>query len=251
MPELELLQFHSSHFNEKARWALDWKGLPHRRTSLLPGPHMPRVKRLTGQTSTPVLRVDERAVAGSARILEELEALQPDPPLFPAEPQARAAVDRLQAHFDEEVGPPVRTALFSVLLDEAGFLCRIFDRDRPAWQRWAYRSTFPLVKPLVRRGNGVTDEAAVEAAFAATEAALDLVAERSAGTGYLVGDGFTAADLAAAALLAPTVRLEHPDMQRPAPIPGAVLEWIERWESHPGAAWVRETYRRHRPVPAA
>ena len=33
---IELLQFPYSHFNEKARWALDFKGLRHVRTSLLP-----------------------------------------------------------------------------------------------------------------------------------------------------------------------------------------------------------------------
>jgi glutathione S-transferase len=42
----ELLQFPYSNFNEKARWAFDWKGVPHRRTNLLPGPHMARVRRI-------------------------------------------------------------------------------------------------------------------------------------------------------------------------------------------------------------
>ena len=34
-----LWQFTASHYNEKARWALDWKGVAHVRQSLLPGPH--------------------------------------------------------------------------------------------------------------------------------------------------------------------------------------------------------------------
>ncbi len=57
---LELLQFRHSPYNEKARWALDFKQLPHRRRSLLPGPHMGVVKRLTGRTETPVLRARRR-----------------------------------------------------------------------------------------------------------------------------------------------------------------------------------------------
>ncbi len=252
-PQIELVQFLASHFNEKARWALDWKGLPHTRRSLLPGPHIPVVRRLSGQTATPVLLIDERVVAGSADILAALEELRPEPPLFPSDPEARAEVEALQAHFDEEVGPQVRTALFSVLLDEPGYLCAIFDRERPGWQRALYRAVFPLVSGLVRKGNGVTGPEAVEAAFAATERALDLVARRSGGTGYLVGDGFTAADLAAAALLAPTLSLDHPDMARPEPLPERVRAWLARWEKHPASAWVRETYRRHRPprAPAA
>ena len=34
-----LLQFTFSHYNEKARWALDFKRVPHVRRSLIPGPH--------------------------------------------------------------------------------------------------------------------------------------------------------------------------------------------------------------------
>ena len=83
--ELELIQFRYSHYNEKARWALDFKGLPHRRTSLLPGPHMGKVKKLTGQTSTPVLRLGGRYVAGSAAIIAALEQAHPEPALYPAE----------------------------------------------------------------------------------------------------------------------------------------------------------------------
>ena len=47
----ELLQFPYSHFNEKARWALDHKRVPHQRRNLLPGPHAVQLKRLTGQSS--------------------------------------------------------------------------------------------------------------------------------------------------------------------------------------------------------
>ena len=37
---IELLQFRHSPYNEKVRWALDLKRVPHRRHSLLPGPHV-------------------------------------------------------------------------------------------------------------------------------------------------------------------------------------------------------------------
>ena len=50
-----LFQFRASHFTEKARWALDWKGIPHVRHMLLPGPHLPRMLWMTGQQQVPVL----------------------------------------------------------------------------------------------------------------------------------------------------------------------------------------------------
>jgi hypothetical protein len=36
MGEIELFQFTGSHFNEKARWGLDLKRVPHSRISLMP-----------------------------------------------------------------------------------------------------------------------------------------------------------------------------------------------------------------------
>ncbi|MEN8185402.1 MAG: glutathione S-transferase N-terminal domain-containing protein, partial [Myxococcota bacterium] len=89
-PDLELLQFPYSHFNEKARWGLDHKGLAHRRTSVLPGPHAPRIQRLTGQSQVPVARFGGAWVNGSARILDELERRQPEPPLYPSDPAERS-----------------------------------------------------------------------------------------------------------------------------------------------------------------
>ena len=61
---LELHQFPFSHYNEKARWALDWKGVPHVRRSYLPGPHMLPVYRLSGQRSVPVLRAGTEVIPG-------------------------------------------------------------------------------------------------------------------------------------------------------------------------------------------
>ena len=68
-----LWQFTGSHFNEKARWALDWKGVRHERRSLLPGPHALKIWRMTGQTSVPVLELDGRAIHDSTRIIAALE----------------------------------------------------------------------------------------------------------------------------------------------------------------------------------
>ncbi len=108
-----------------------------------------------------------------------------------------------------------------------------------------------LPRDLPARANGVTGPEAIDAAFADTEAALDRVVAETGSTGYLVGDRFTAADLAAAALLAPCANPNHPAMHRAAPRPASVDAWLARWATHPGVAWVHEIYRRHRPPSAA
>jgi glutathione S-transferase len=244
---LELLQFRLSHYNEKARWALDWKGAPHRRTDLLPGPHAPRILWLTGRTQTPVLRVDGRIVADSARILEELERLFPEPPLLPKEPSLRRRALEIESRFDSEVGPAVRRTLFRVLLAEPDYVCGLFSEGRPRAQRRLYRALFPVTRTLMGRSMQVGD-AAVAEAEKEVERALDFVAREAGPGGQLVGDAFSVADLTAAALLAPAVSPDHPDMALPQPRPAGVEAFLARWAAHPGAEWVREQYRRHRPL---
>ena len=50
------------------------------------------VERLSGQPLVPVLELDGRVIADSTAIIEELERLQPDPPLYPREPSRHAEV---------------------------------------------------------------------------------------------------------------------------------------------------------------
>ena len=72
-----LLTIRVSHYNEKARWALDWKGAAHERQSLLPGPHMRTVKKLTNGATVqvPVLVEAQQVIAGSAAIIEHLDEI--------------------------------------------------------------------------------------------------------------------------------------------------------------------------------
>ncbi len=72
-----LWQFTSSHFNEKARWALDYKRVRHIRRSLVPGFHVFTIKRMTGKTHVPVLQLNGKTISDSSRIIEELERAFP------------------------------------------------------------------------------------------------------------------------------------------------------------------------------
>ena len=247
----ELLQFPYSHFNEKARWALDWKGLPHRRTNLLPGPHEGRVKKLAPASTVPLLRIDGRVVQGSAQIIDELERLQPEPPLYPSDPALRTRALEIQSWFDDEVGPMARLALFSRLMDEGGYVCRMFGEGHVLPVRILYRAMFPVARAKISKAYRFDEPGVVDAALAKTRDGLDLVAKQAGPEGYLVGDRFSVADLAAAALLAITCNPPDCAMTRPEPMPASVLEWNALWSDHPGAGWVLRTYREHRPASRA
>jgi glutathione S-transferase len=248
--DLVLHMFPASHYNEKVRWALDWKRLPHRRVSYLPGPHMPQIKRLSGQAQTPVLVMNGRAIAGSARIIEELERAFPGRPLYPDDAVARERALEIQRRFDDEVGPAVRTALFSVLIQEPGYLCAMFTRTQPALKRALYRAMLPLVRTLIAKGNGV-NPANVERSLARAQQALEETARMIGPGGQIVGNAFSVADLAVASLLAPLANVAHPDMARPQPIPPRMAEFYARFEKDAAVQWVCDQYAKHRPATSA
>ncbi|MFO1216801.1 MAG: glutathione S-transferase N-terminal domain-containing protein [Burkholderiaceae bacterium] len=243
---IELLQFRHSPYNEKARWALDSKRVPHTRRSLLPGPHMAIVRPLTGRTGTPVLRHDAGALDGSARIVEWLEARYPQPPLLPADAAQRAEALSIERRFDDDLTPRIRRPVLDALLRNPGYFARIFGDGRPRWQQMAYAAIVPLAAPLVRKGNGIGDAATLDDGHAAAREALDFVAERSRATGYLVGDAFTIADLTAAAALAMLARPANSAMAAPQPVGPAYAALMARYASHPAIAWTLAIYAKHR-----
>ena len=71
-----------SHYNEKVRWALDYKGIAHRRRVLGPD-YLIRAWRATGQGKLPILWLDGRAIADSTRIIAALEERFPEAAAVP------------------------------------------------------------------------------------------------------------------------------------------------------------------------
>src|SRR5437773_11199443 len=106
-----LWHFTVSHFNEKARWALDFKRVRHVRRALLPGSHFLKSWRMTGQTAVPVLALDGRPIHDSTRIIEALERAYPERALYPRNESERRRALELEDFFDEELGRSIRAML--------------------------------------------------------------------------------------------------------------------------------------------
>ncbi|MDA0979567.1 MAG: glutathione S-transferase [Proteobacteria bacterium] len=246
MATVTLHQFPYSHFNEKVRWALAHKQIVHERKSYLPGPHIPAIRKLSGQTATPVLAWNDQVITGSAAIIEFLEKQVPKPALFPTDAAEREKALDLCRWLDEEVGPANRTVLFAELIDDANYMTGMFSNGRPLPVRWLYRFTFPMARGLIASANGVNPDN-LERCLRITATALDRIADAVEPTGYLVGNSFTVADLTAAALFAPLAAPDHPDMARPRPVPPGVQSVIEQYSNHPTVRWVNSMYEHHRP----
>jgi glutathione S-transferase len=244
---LELLQFRHSPYNEKVRWALDLKHVPHRRRSLLPGPHFATVRALTGRSHTPVLCAGGgQALDGSARILEWLEARWPQPALLPQNAAERAEALRIQQWFDDDLTPRIRRVVLDALLRQPMAFADVFGDGRPAWQRRAYAVAVPLAAALIRKGNGIAGPDSVADGLRAAAQALDFVAGRAGAEGVLVGASFSVADLTAASTLAVLAQPPGSPMAGPQPCGRDFATLLRRFEAHPAIAWTRRLYARHR-----
>ncbi len=92
----------TSHPALAARAMLEHKGIEHRVVQLVPGMHplMLRALRFRGGT-VPAVIVDGRRIQRTLAISRALDAMQPDPPLFPRDADARRRVEEAERWGDE------------------------------------------------------------------------------------------------------------------------------------------------------
>ncbi|HWU68758.1 MAG TPA: glutathione S-transferase family protein [Stenotrophobium sp.] len=250
MSHPELWQFRFSMYPEKARWALDYKRVPHVRHSLLPGPHAVQLVPRFGQKAMPILRHDGRVLKNAAAVLDYVEQIWPDPPLYPAEPAQRDRALEIQKWLDDEIGPASRRAVFHEVLPDTEYTARRFATGMAEWQQKLYVRAFPGIRKIMALDMQI-NVAGAEAGRALTAEALDFVARHSAQTGYLVGDRFSIADLTAATVLFPTCLPPEYPVAMSEPRSAGWQRWLERWQGHAGCDYVRRIYREHRGTSAA
>jgi glutathione S-transferase len=234
-----------SHYNEKARWALDYKGIPHVRRALPPGRHQKTAKHLAGGTTFPVLELNGQAFGDSTQIIEALERHYPEPPLYPPDPDARRKALELEDFFDEELGPHCRLLVIHHMLPDGDLTLGAFFPDLKGISRLRWRALFPLVRGRFKSALGVNDRS-VAIAWEKLRTVSERFQTELRPSGYLVGDSFTVADLTLAALLGPPVAPEqfpYPQPQRNHPLVTPMLAVLSEYGL---VEWTREMYARHR-----
>jgi glutathione S-transferase len=239
-----------SHFSEKIRWALDWKGVEHERREPPPGAHMALALWWSrGETKTfPVLELDGERILDSTAIIGALEAKWPEPPLYPEDPQERRRALELEDFFDENLGPAVRLFGWHHLRRDKEMMRKVVATNLPAPVRdfgparsgaSAFASTFANLRFRV------ADPADEQEACRVIREGIDRLESELDGGEHLVGDSFSVADLTAAALLYPLVLpAEGPNLI--GGVPPTAEPFAEEISGRPFYGWVERMYAEYR-----
>ncbi len=228
---ITLYQLHWSHYVEKVRWALDYKGLEWSAVDVDPFTkremqHLEcRTTLESGRTLYTVPAIHDEAtgtaLADSSEILGYLERTYPSPALYPAEASGRDEVTRWMLWLDSTLGLAARRLAYTqIALEHPGLLAELFVPNTlgtgGASSVKARIAGSVIAGVLARRFRFLHNR--MDRVFEQLEQCLLTAAGRLSSGRHLVGDRFTAADLTLAALMRPALLVpffrDHPRLQR-------------------------------------
>ncbi len=193
MSRIVLHQLEISPFCDKVRRVLAFKGLDFEIHDV-PMANLASLQKMAPPGKVPILEVDGSILHDSSDICRALDELVPDPPLFPADPTARALVDILEDWADESLYFFEMTMRFTWPYDRARWVTKILEHDNPVMRRLAR----PLVPYLTRKqgmaqGLARRSEADILRELQRHLEALDRLLDAGP---FLVGSALSLADIA-------------------------------------------------------
>jgi len=272
-----------SHYNERARWALDLAQIPYQTAAALPLLHMPVVwwhqrraqyralpSRTASRFGTPFMYGvpldggDRGAQPVVVRDSDEILALAattggPAATLYPDE--HREEIEAVSKRCHDELGTAVRVMCYNCVLPSWWTMARIAFHNVGFLQALLFVLLFPLVRFGIRKGLHVNEQRAarmqdrVRAIFVDMEARLAAnAAAYKTDKPYLCGPTFTAADLTFASLASLAVGITHAEgygawMPQRDEVPPALRRLIDEMRATKAGQHVLRMYREHRPKP--
>jgi glutathione S-transferase len=191
--EARLYVIPASHPSISAALMLDQKGIPYKRTDLLPVISKGALRALGFSRNTvPAIKIDGEKVQGSREIARHLDQIQPEPPLLPADPEKRAAVEEAERFGDEELQHPIRQILWWTIKRDKAPLRSYSEGAKLGLPIGLAMKTAAPIVALSARFNEASDEN-VRRDLAALPALLDRV-DAWISDGILNGEQLNAAD---------------------------------------------------------
>lgn len=243
-----LITIPSSHYGEKARWALDWLKIPY-----IEERHVPIFHRLYtqkyGGTSVPVLATNSGNFVDSTDILRYLDTVDTgERKLYPKDAELRQEIDEMVELFDAKLGDNTARWLYYYLVGDRKKMRRLWTEGTPLLEGIGSKIFFPLISKLAQNVLNI-NEASVAESLLEIEEIFELINQRLAdGRRYLIGDSFSAADLtfatlAAPVLLPPEYPIKLPPIEEEPPV---MLETITKLRETQAGKYALRLYREER-----
>jgi glutathione S-transferase len=261
-----------SHYCEKTRWALTRLQIPFVEEAHMPPFHRFATRKLAaksaeipvteqnlsplnrfvvqqvGGQSVPVLVTETAILRSSDEILQYVDAIAPEAlKLYPTDPQQRQQVDELVQSFDTVLAPAVRLWTYSYIMNQPHVVKPLWCQRVPWFERLLFPVTFSWMRANVVEMYGINETSAIEACKTICQI-FDTVDRLLAdGRSYLVGDRFSAADLAFATLAAAIVvetgyGVRLPELSQ---LPAPMAEGIQHFRGTLAGKFVRRLYQEH------
>ena len=236
-----LYQFPVSHYCEKVRWALDYKGIPHKVKNLLPGIHVKTTKKIAPKSSVPVIQHNSQIIQGSSNILDYLEQEFPQNSL--RHDLTDQQIQDWEKEADESIGPEVRRLCYHHVLNDKEITVAALASNGPWYGKMLLKKMYPQLQQRMRQLMKINDETAQQA-LETINAYLQKLNNHLADRQYIVGDQFSRVDLTVASLLGPLLRPMKFDQPQGVAYPSALQSIREEMTNN--FPWVSDIYNKYR-----
>jgi glutathione S-transferase len=236
-----------SHYCEKARWALDRAAIDYIEDQHLQIFHYAATLWAGGGVTAPVLTHATGVLPDSNAIMRWVDAQRRlVAPLYPAD--RLGEVEAWVHRFDEELGVPGRLIMYQETLSYPVEMVRWIAGSAPAYQSSIFTRGFSLARRYAKARLGVSAEAAKRAHAQCMGLFDEVHGLLKDGRLYLLGEAFTAADLAFAALASPLVI--PPQYGIPLPtvdeLPASYAAIARPFREHPAGRYALRLYETER-----
>ncbi len=215
---MKLYHFPISHYCEKIRWALDYKGIPFQFRHLAPGFHLFTTQKIAPKTSVPIIEDEGKIVQNSSTIITYLDEKFPQKSLTPLSKNQKDEALQWEKYVDKEIGSRLRCYFYYHLLPSRSIVVPLLTNNSPWYTKCAFHFAFLPIRQIMHKKMNITAQTSQESKER-LQNAIDKLSLHMQGRQFMVGDSFSRADLAAVSLLAPIFEPLKYGLKWPSKIP--------------------------------